>query len=265
MNLLRALTALCWVSFRRLLWSSGTLMILLPLALTVGELAILGKRYALDENFGKAFVNFSKEFVIPQFSLLVIPLCALTYATTSIGGDREDRTLLFLLVRPLPRPLIVLAKVLATLPLVLGLAVSVFYVDCRFAGAAGAAAFETYLPAVLAMSVSYVAAFHLFAVVFRHATVLALIYSIFMEFFLSNIPGMVQKFAVNFYGRSMIFDYGNSVLQQRGESRVLEPFDPRVFTPVSAETALWSLAGIAASTLLLAMFVFQRKEYRDLT
>lgn len=265
MNLLRACSALCWVSFRRLLWSSGTLMILLPLGLTIAELSILGHRYALDKNFGRAFEQFSKEFVIFQFSLLVIPLCALTYATTSIGGDREDRTLLFLLVRPVPRPMIVLAKIFATLPLVLGLIVGVFYVDCRLAGAAGAAAFHAYLPAVLAMSISYVAAFHLFAVLFRHATVLALIYSIFMEFFLSNIPGMVQRFAVNFYGRSMIYDYGTSLLQVRGESRVVEPLDPRVFSAVSAPTALWALLGISVTAIVLAMVVFQRKEYRDLT
>ncbi len=265
MNLLRACSALCWVSFRRLLWSSGTLMILLPLGLTVAELLILGHRYSENRNFDRAFELFSREFVIFQFSLLVIPLCALTYATTSIGGDREDRTLLFLLVRPLPRPCIVLAKIAATLPLVLGLTVAVFYIDCRLAGAAGQAAFEAYLPAVLMMSVSYVAAFHLFAVWFRHATVLALIYSIFMEFFLSNIPGMAQRFAVNFYGRSMIYEYGTALLQARGSGRVIEPLDPRVFTPVSAPTALWAMLGITLTATILAMIVFQRKEYRDLT
>lgn len=265
MSLLRACTALVWVSFRRLLWSSGTLMILLPLGLTVAELSILGARYADDPNFGRAFERFSREFVVFQFSLLVIPLCALTYATTSIGGDREDRTLLFLLVRPLPRPCIVLAKIAATLPLVLGLTVAVFFVDCRLAGVAGRAAFDAYLPAVLLMSVSYVAAFHLFAVWFRHATVLALIYSIFMEFFLSNIPGMVQRLAVNFYGRSMIYDYGTALLQSTGSGRVVEPVDPRVFTPVSAAGALWAMLGISFAATLLAMIIFQRKEYRDLT
>lgn len=265
MSLLRACIALTWVSFRRLLWSAGSLMILLPIGLTIAELAILGGRYADNANFGKAFADFSYEFVILQFLLLVIPLCALTYATTSIGGDREDRTLLFLLVRPLPRPCILICKVLATLPLVLGLIVAAFYVDCQLAGAAGRAAFDAYLPAVLLMSVSYVAAFHLFAVGFRHATVLALIYSIFMEFFLSNIPGMVQRFAVNFYGRSMIYDYGTAYLQARGDSHVVEPKDTRIFTPVSAETALWSLCAITVCALLLATWVFQRREYRDLT
>lgn len=265
MNVVRASIALVWVSFRRLLWSAGSLMILLPIGLTIAELWILGDRYADDENFGRAFERFSHEFVILQFLLLVAPLCALTYATTSIGGDREDRTLLFLLVRPIPRPCILAAKVLATLPLAVGLTVAAFYACCQLAGEVGRAAFEAYLPAVLLMSVSYVGAFHLFAVWFRHSTVLALIYSIFMEFFLSNIPGMVQRFAVNFYGRSMIYDYGTALLQARGDSHVVEPFDPRVFTPVSAETALWSLTGITIGSLLVAAWVFQRREYRDLT
>lgn len=265
MSLLRACTALSWVSFRRLLWSAGSLMILLPIGLTIAELWILGNRYSDDANFGRAFERFSQEFVILQFLLLVVPLCALTYATTSIGGDREDRTLLFLLVRPVPRPCILAAKVLATLPLVMGLIVAAFYVCCRLAGEVGQAAFEAYLPAVLLMSVSYVGAFHLFAVWFRHSTVLALIYSIFMEFFLSNIPGMVQRFAVNFYGRSMVYEYGTALLQARGDSHVVEPLDPRIFNPVSAETAVWSLTAIGIGSLLVAAGVFQRREYRDLT
>jgi ABC-type transport system involved in multi-copper enzyme maturation permease subunit len=265
MSVLRACTALGWVSFRRLLWSAGSLMILLPIGLVIAELAILGNRYASDDNFGRAFERFSYEFVILQFLLLVVPLCALTYATTSVGGDREDRTLLFLLVRPVPRPFILLAKMLATLPLVVGLTVAAFFVCCELAGAPGQAAFEVYLPTMLLMSISYVAAFHLFAVYFRHATVLALIYSIFMEFFLSNIPGMVQRFAVNFYGRSMIYDYGTAYLVSRGDSHVVEPVDPRIFTPVTAETAFWSLSGLTAAAMVAAAIVFQRREYRDLT
>ncbi len=265
MSLLRACTALGWVSFRRLLWSAGSLMILLPISLVIAEMWILGNRYSDDTVFGRAFDLFSQEFVILQFLLLVVPLCALTYATTSIGGDREDRTLLFLLTRPVPRPCILLAKVMATLPLVVGLTAASFYVCCQLAGEPGRAAFEAYLPAVLLMSVSYVGAFHLFAVWFRHATVLALIYSVFMEFFLSNIPGMVQRFAVNFYGRSMIYDYGTALLAERGDSHVVEPLNLQIFTPVSAETAVWSLGAITVISLVGSAWIFQWREYRDLT
>ena len=37
------------------------------------------------------------------FLSIVVPLCTLAFAAGSIGGEREDRTLLFILVRPLPR------------------------------------------------------------------------------------------------------------------------------------------------------------------
>ena len=58
----------------------------------------------------------------PGRPLLIIP-AAMAFGTASVGGDREDRTLVFLLVRPIPRALVLLAKFIAALPLVLGLVV----------------------------------------------------------------------------------------------------------------------------------------------
>src|SRR5690606_20830577 len=140
-------------------------------------------------DFAEAFDYFSVRFVIVAFASFLVPICALAYGTSSIGGDREDRTLLFLLVRPIPRLLILLAKVVATLPLVTGLVVGSFYVYCSLVGEVGLLAFQLYLPAMLFMSLAYVGLFHLFAVAFRHSTIIALVYALFMEFFLGNMPG----------------------------------------------------------------------------
>src|SRR5688572_2300749 len=123
MSLVRAWLTLFWMSFRRLLWSANTLMVLLPLA-GCGLLAYRLQSRVYDRanhDFADGFDYFSQRFVLAVFTLFIVPICALAYGTTSIGGDREDRTLLFLLIRPVPRVLILLAKIMATLPLVLGL------------------------------------------------------------------------------------------------------------------------------------------------
>jgi ABC-2 type transport system permease protein len=252
MRLLRAWTTLIALSFTRLFWSSSTLMVLLPLAGCL--LFVLRRHYNPPEFTLKEFREFS-EFLIVVFASFVVPICALAFGTASIGGDREDRTLVFLLVRPIPRWLILLAKFTATLPLVLGMVVGSFWLYCRLAGAVGQVAFDAYLPAVIYMTLAYVCLFHLFAVAFRHATIIALVYAVFMETLLGNLPGIVKRVAVNYYGRSILYDAGNA------EGIRL----PKGFEPLSVEVASWALGGIAVGGLVLACVIFARREYRDLT
>lgn len=259
MSLLRAWLTLLWLSFRRLFWSANTLMVLLSFAICgLAMIAWQGRvQQRAAEDFANAFDYFSNRFVIVAFTFFLVPICALAYGTTSIGGDREDRTLLFLLVRPIPRFLILLAKVAATLPLVTGLVVGSFYMYCQLIGEVGQLAFRLYLPAVLFMALAYVGLFHFFAVAFRHSTIIALIYALFMEFFLGNMPGIIKRVAVSYYGRSMMYELG---ARDGLRAPPLEWFEP-----VSAVTGAWALAGIALGSLLVALVVFQRREYRDLT
>ncbi|MGD9720411.1 MAG: ABC transporter permease subunit [Pirellulales bacterium] len=253
MNLLRAWGTLASLTFRRLLFSASTMMVLLPLA---GCLLFVLRRHYGREYSSDEFKDFS-EFVILIFASFVVPICALAFGTASVGGDREDRTLVFLLVRPIPRALILLAKFTATLPLVIGLVIGSYWLLCRLAGDVGRTAFELYLPALVYMTLAYVCLFHLFAVSFRHSTILALVYSLFMELLLGNLPGIVKRVAVNYYGRSLMY--------AAGAPEGLPPPDPRWFEPLSVDVATGALLGIAAGSLLLAAVVFSRREYRDLT
>ncbi len=253
MKLLRAWSTLASLTFRRLAFSASTMMVLLPLA---GCLLFILRRHYGQDYSEREFREFS-EFMILIFASFVVPICALAFGTASIGGDREDRTLVFLLVRPIPRALILLAKFTATLPLVLGLIVGSYWLYCQLAGEVGQVAFPLYLPAIVYMTLAYVCLFHLFAVWFRHSTILALVYALFMEVLLGSLPGIVKRVAVNYYGRSIMY--------AAGANEGLPPPDPRWFEPLSVETASWALAGIAAGGLLLALVVFSRREYRDLT
>jgi ABC-type transport system involved in multi-copper enzyme maturation permease subunit len=253
MPLARAWITLVWLSFRRLLWSATTFMVLFPLA---GAALFLWRwrRWlptATPEQFERSLGLFTEGFVVVVFATFLLPICALAYATTSLGSDREDRTLVFLLSRPVPRWLILLAKLSATLPLVLGLVAGSFFAYCRLAGAVGREAFELYLPPLFFLTLAYVGLFHLFAVMFRHSTIVALIYALFVEPLVSNMPGIINRVAVTFYGRSII-DHA----AQRTSS---------LFSPIGPLTAAWALCAIALGTLLLAGWLFERREYRDLT
>lgn len=252
MRLVRAWSTLASLSFVRLFWSASTLMVMLPLAGCL--LFVLRRHYNHPEFTQREFREFS-EFLIVVFASFVVPICALAFGTASIGGDREDRTLVFLLVRPIPRWLILLAKFSATLPLVMGLVLGSYWLFCRLAGAVGQVAFDLYLPAITYMTLAYVCLFHLFAVSFRHATIIALVYALFMETLIGNLPGIVKRVAVNYYGRSLLYAAGEA-----DGARM-----PEGFQPLSLEVATWALAGIAIGGLILACLVFSRREYRDLT
>ncbi len=229
MTLLRACSTLVWLSFRRLLWSGNTLMVLLPLSACT--LFLLKRRFDREGASIEAFNGFSFLFLSLVFASFVVPMCAVAYGTTSIGGDREDRTLLFLLIRPVPRILILISKFTATLPLVLGLVMGSFFVYCQMAGEVGRMAYSLYLPAIFYMTLAYVCLFHFFAVSFRHSTIIALIYALFMELILGNMPGIVKRLTISYYGRSMIY--------AAGADKGLELPDPEWFEPISAAAAAW--------------------------
>lgn len=253
---LRGTFALWLVSCRRLVFSTSTAMLLFPFTFCV--IFVLARRYGQINDAGQAFRKVSEElFVSGIYSLFLLPLVAIAFATTALGRDREDRTLLYLLIRPLPRPCILLAKLAATLPIVIITTWLSAWILCELAGKAGREAFQVYWPALGLLATSYTCLFILFGVVFRHATILAVVYALFMELFLGNLPGIIKRLAVNFYGRSLMLAWG-------------EPHGVRVpqgplFQPVEADTAWWTLCAISLVSTLLAFALFQIREYRDLT
>jgi ABC-type transport system involved in multi-copper enzyme maturation permease subunit len=253
MRWLRAWSVLAFAAFRRLLWSTATLMLLFPF-IACGLGFVFWRHYnRIDEPIG-AFQQFS-EFLIVIFTSVVVPLGALAFGTAGLAGDREDRTLLFLLIRPLGRGTILSAKFVATLPLVLGFTCGGLWIFCRLAGPVGPTAFDTYLPAVVLMSLAYTGLFHLFAVYFKHATIAALVYAIFIEALLGNLPGIIRRAAINFYGRSLMYeagiDYG------------LSPPDPESFEPIGGNVGVLVLLGITGGSLLLAWLVFAVSDYEE--
>jgi ABC-type transport system involved in multi-copper enzyme maturation permease subunit len=251
-TLLRAWTTLVFTSFRRLLWSVGTLMLLFPLTACVLFVARRGYPQIGDEVV--AF-NALSNFLIFIYASFMTPLCALAFGAQSLSGDREDRTLVFLLIRPVPRWVILSAKFAAAWPLAIVGACGGLWLLCRLAGPVGSIAFEAYLPAVFYMTTAYAAVFLAFAVLFRHAVIAALLYALFMEMLLGNVPGIVKKLAINYYGRSLMYD--------AGVDHGLSAPDPQWFEVLSGNAARGTLLGITLVSLIGAWVIFRTREYEE--
>jgi ABC-2 type transport system permease protein len=251
-NALRAFATLVRLSFRRLLWSVNTLMVLLPV---VGCCLFVMRRGFQQMTPPEAAFDAYGTFLLNVFSSFLIPICALSFGTTALGVEREEQTLVFLLTRPIPRWQILLAKVLVTLPLSGGMVLGSFAIYSQIAGPVGRVAFHAFWPAMLGMTAAYLALFHLFAVAFRHPTMLALVYSLFMELFVGNLPGSIKRWSINYYGRSLLYGLGTTEGLKT----------PRGFEVIPALQAYWTLAGITVGCLLIAFCWFNWKEYRDVS
>ena len=253
MSLLRAGPRLLWLSFRRLLWSGSTLMVLLPLSACT--LFLLRRRFWQQPQSFEAFNGFSL-FLMFVFASFVVPICAVAYATAASAAIARIVHCCFCSCTRA--------------------AAADFFRQIHRHAAAGSGAgdgvvlfllptgrrqwrdaYSLYLPAIFYMTIAYVSLFHFFAVSFRHSTIIALIYSLFMELLLGNMPGIVKRVAINYYGRSMMYAAGVPEGLERPDPNGSSRFRP----PASAS----ALLGSRSSGCSWRLVVFQRREYTDLT
>jgi len=203
------------------------------------------------------FLVFSKELVFLVYLSFLMPIWTLSFATEAVAGEREARTLIWLLNQPLPRPGIYLVKFVALLPYTLGFNLGGFAILCLAAGRAGEPAMRLYWPAVLCGTLAFTALFQLMGACTRRAAVLAIVYSFFLEIVLGHMPGHLKRISLGFYTRCMMFEEA----QRFG----IQPEKPSVYLPVEGITAAWVLIGVAIACVAIGMHLFSRAEYRDLT
>jgi hypothetical protein len=215
--------------------------------------ALLGTWVALLDRSG--FFVFTNWIVFSIFLSFLLPVWSLSFATDAIGGDREAGTLGWLLLGPLPRPAVYLAKFLGMLPYSLGLNLGGFALLCVAAGKAGEPAFGLFWPAVVCGTLAFCSLFHFMGACFRRPAVLAIVYSFFLEMILGNMPGYMKRVSIGFYTRCMMFE--------KAERFGIQPQKPSIYLPVDGQTAAWVLVGITVVFLVAGMVVFSRSEYRD--
>jgi ABC-2 type transport system permease protein len=199
--------------------------------------------------------RFSNAIVFTLFATFLLPLWSLSFATEALGREREAQTLIWTLVRPIPRPAIYVAKYLAVLPWCLAFNLGGLYLLCWLGGEPGHAAFGLYWHAALWGTIAFAALFHLIGACVRRAGIVALLYAFFLETVAGNLPGHFKRLSVSFYMRCMMFENGSEF--------GIGPDRPSIYQPVSGTTALVILASATVIMLLAGMFVFSRSEYLD--
>ncbi|MGH9677399.1 MAG: ABC transporter permease, partial [Candidatus Acidiferrum sp.] len=215
--------------------------------------AIFGANRALLRE--SAFLVFSRWVVFSIFLSFLLPILSLSFATEAIGGEREVNSLVWLLTRPMSRPIIYLAKFVALLPWSLALNVGGFAILCLAGGSIGWLAFRLYWPAVLWSTLAFASLFYLIGACFRRPAVVAILYSFFLETILGNMPGYLKRISISFYARCMMFE--------AAEAYGAQPEKPSVFLPVDGMTAAFVLLAIMLILLLAGAVLFSRAQYHE--
>jgi ABC-2 type transport system permease protein len=203
------------------------------------------------------FYVFSTFVVFSVFVGFLLPIWSLSFATEAIAGEREGRSLIWLLTRPLPRPAVYLAKFVALVPWSLALNLGGFALLCLLAGRPGQMALRLYWPAILGGTLAFCSLFHLMGACFRRAAVVALVYSFFLETIVGGMPGYMKRLSIGFYTRCLMFDAAHGL--------GVEPEKPSIYLPVDSFTAWGVLLTLTAVLLLAGMIIFSKREYQDLT
>ena len=206
-----------------------------------------------------AFLSFSRWVVFGLYLGFLLPLVNLAFASGAVGADREGRTLVWLLTRPLPRWAIYLAKFVGVLPWCVLVSVAGFAVLCAAGGELGRRAFATYWPAVGIGAVGFAALFQLVGAVFRRPAVLGLVYIFFFETLVANLPGSLKQLSLNYYVRSLMYNEASSAVRDV----MAESLD--VYAPADPTTSWVTLALAAAALTGLGMWLFSRAEPKDET
>ena len=200
---------------------------------------------------------FSRWVVFLLFLGFLLPLFSLSFAAGSFGHERESRSMVWLMTRPMPRSAVYLAKFLGGLPWAVGLTVGGFGLLCLAGGETGRKAFLIYGPGIFAGSMAFAALFHLFGALFPRPAIVGLLYAFFFETLLSElpIPGTLKRLSINYYTRCLLYS--------AAEGEQVPTESSSLFVPVSPTTAWAVLLGATVGLTALGMWLFSRSEYRD--
>lgn len=200
--------AIARVTLRGLLGRRRTLLMLLLAGIPI----LVGLLVRANAEDGIAEIGTTLDGLVIR---MVLPLVALVFGTSALGSELEDGTGVHLLTKPVPRWLIVIAKVL-----VAGTLTALFVVPSTVIAAvlmapsnAGIGTVVTSLAAgVLAGSYLYATIFATLSIVTSRGLIIGLGYALIWEGLLAGILPGSQVFSIREYVRGIIFSVSPSVI-----------------------------------------------------
>jgi ABC-2 type transport system permease protein len=200
------------------------------------------------------FLNFSRWIVFGTYLGFLLPLFTLAYASGAVGSEREGRTMIWLLTRPLPRWAVYLAKYLGVLPWCVLAGVGGLFALGTAGGPVGRQAAAAYWPAAVGGTIALAALFHLIGALFRRPAVVGLVYVFFFETLVANLPGSLKQFSLNYYVRSLMYNEATAV------AGTAAPASLDVYAPADPLTAWATLAFATLALTAVGMVLFSRQE-----
>lgn len=202
--------------------------------------------------------TLAEHVLVPTYLVFLVPIFAICYGASGIGHEREEQTLIYLLLTPLQRPVVYLVKAAAGLGLAAVWTAGTLLILCGLAGPEAAALVPVFLPGALLGVLAYAALFLLVGAIFRHGMIMCLVYWFFLEVLFGNMPGIIKRVSVAFYVRCVIYESG-AEYELGPVSRVAR----EMFLPVSSMTAILVLSVGTVVLLTLGAAGFEVREYRD--
>ncbi len=235
------------VSFRRLARSRQSWICLLLLGFA-GLVVVAWGRHP-----DRVLVQFVEQILMGVYVSFLLPIYCLCYGAAGISADREEETLVYVLLSPLPRSTIYLAKLSAALAISLIWAFGSHSVLCFLAGPAGRSAWWPAAGPILLGTLAYTSLFHLLGVVWRRAALVGLAYTFFFEVLMSNVPGIAQRMTISHYVRHL--------LRYLPEMEVTGKEAQAALATLSLEGARSILGLIVLALILFGTVLFTRREY----
>jgi len=228
---------------------------LIPVALAVVVRIVLHGRTG---DMAAVFTEILMVFFL-QFYIVIL---ALFFGTSITAEDVENRTLAYLITRPIPKTAIVLGKYAAYAALMIGMvavtmAAAFFLMNAARLGEPELyATFFGYLGILGLGLLAYTALFAFLGAVLKRAIILGLIFGFGWETVIQYFPGSTQRFSIVHYLKSLLPYRPESRAAGRGVALLLFRLEP---TPPFL--AVLALAAIAAGFLALTCWLFRAKEY----
>ena len=207
-----------WLSLRQLSGRWRMALIFLLAALPVGLAVILFLLASDDESSDENFIDFLLDGMLVA---AILPIVTMALSTAAFGNEVEDRTLSYLVLKPISRWRIAMPKVLASIaisgPLLIASGV-----------AAALLGFDGSLRAALAVGVAILAGVAAYAAVFtwlglltNRALAFALIYVLLWEGVIGSYIQGVDYLSVRGYTLAIMYGINETGFEALG-SRVIE-------------------------------------------
>lgn len=208
-------------------------LFLLALTATVAGFALGTSDEATLDRAGAVIANLG--FAV------VVPVVCLVFAGGAIGDLREDKTLVYLWLRPMSRWPVVVGALLASLTLAAPIVIPTVVAGAALTGVGMGLVGATLLASVVGL-VTYTSIFTMLGVWLQRHIVWGLAYILIWEGFVAlGGPGVAQ-FAIRTYTRSIIVDRTGADLAGADSSTLVAVIVPLVVSIVAVILASWRLA-----------------------